>query len=171
MDNTFLATSWIGHTDHTSGHKAASAPPPDESPADSYQQVRSLHAIGVPIYEIVNAVGMPHKAVLDYLIGAGLRAPPDPNRCTPWTDAEIAFLYANYKQGSMSAAAIGTHLGRTRNEVVGKARRLGLGELTPARLRTAIRLRSSGLTYREIGRRMCLPDITVSRELALAGHA
>ncbi len=48
-----------------------------------------------------------------------------------WSKDEEAFIKEHYKGGQMSAAAIGRELGRTRDEVIGKAHRMGL--CTPVR--------------------------------------
>jgi hypothetical protein len=54
----------------------------------------------------------------------GLHEPEHDDRA--WADVEIAFLRQHYKTPGWSASKIGAKLGRTRNEVIGKANRLKL---------------------------------------------
>lgn len=53
----------------------------------------------------------------------GIHVPVD--RSDVWTSHEVSVLKRHYKRG-LSAAEIGERLNRTRNEVIGKAGRLGL---------------------------------------------
>lgn len=48
-----------------------------------------------------------------------------------WSKSDEAFIRAHYNKGKMSAAQIGAKIGRNRNEVIGKAHRMGLGKATP----------------------------------------
>jgi hypothetical protein len=45
---------------------------------------------------------------------------------TSWSDADIRFLRHHYRKPGWSARRIADELGRTRNEVIGKANRMGL---------------------------------------------
>jgi hypothetical protein len=53
------------------------------------------------------------------------RLPPRPYDVTPWTEQDVKALQECWDR-RMSVSEIGRALGRTRNEVAGKARRLGL---------------------------------------------
>ena len=80
---------------------------------------------GMPIAHAAESVGLPDSTLYAFLVREGLHKPTNDDK--PWEKAEEDFLRQNYCQGRLSAADIGDELGRTRNEVIGKAHRMGLG--------------------------------------------
>ena len=81
-----------------------------------------LHQRDMPIAHIAQTIERSNAAVAKFLIDRDLHTPATDDRA--WSDAETEFLRSTY--GKESAARIGKALGRTKNEVIGKANRLGL---------------------------------------------
>ena len=93
-----------------------------------------------------------------------------------YTDADIAFLRANYEQLGCTACA--AHLGRSRQGIYVLASRLGLRtmaevqarkpSLAGADLEEAIRLRDAGESFRVIGQRFGLCESAASNAVLMA---
>jgi hypothetical protein len=80
---------------------------------------------GIPITHAAQIVGIAHAdSFRSALTRRGLHEPQRDGRA--WTDVEVAFLRQHYKTPGWSASKIGDRLGRTREEVIGKANRLKL---------------------------------------------
>lgn len=79
---------------------------------------------GMPIAHIAESIRRPERTVAGWLVRHGHHVRDHDDQ--EWTTSEIAFLKEHYKRPGWSMAHIGRALGRTRNEVAGKARRLGL---------------------------------------------
>lgn len=100
-----------------------------------WDQVRDWHLRGMPISHIADAIGCTSTPLVNFLTREGLYAAKKAERL--WTAREDRYVLRHYKQGKMSASAIGDKLGRTRNEVIGRAGRMGLCRPTKASRRTA----------------------------------
>ena len=93
-----------------------------------------------------------------------------------WTDAQVAELTRRWK-GSETAQKIADAMGTTKHAVIGKARKLKIGQrpnpklpsTDPARILKARELRSSGMTWTEVGQQ--LGGISKSRAQYLATKA
>lgn len=70
-------------------------------------------------------IGVSHTRLRKEFRARGLSVPLPPVVVTPWSDAEFETLRAHYKRDK-SASQIARMLGRSRNEVIGKAHRMGL---------------------------------------------
>ena len=82
---------------------------------------------GQPISHIAEEYGVSAHTLRNRLIRSGDLTPVDDRE--EWSADEKAFLHVHYKH-DMSAQQIANYLGRTRNEVIGKATRMGLGRAT-----------------------------------------
>ena len=83
-----------------------------------------LIARGMPISRAGESIGV---ADLYHALVRRKLHEPEAGVMDPWSDRHVAILRRHYGQPGWSAARIGERLGRTRNEVIGKAHRLGLG--------------------------------------------
>ncbi len=119
----------------------------------SFERVRQIaRAAGVRSARWIDKVNFSHRTDVDAILGWLDRGMPHAHiaeavGCLPqtvailarryrgykparddraWTAKETAFLTKRYKTKGWSAADIADHLGRTRDEVIGKANRLGL---------------------------------------------
>jgi ribosomal protein S13 len=86
----------------------------------------TLHEAGVPHTHISERIGRAAKAAHAYLVREGLHMPA--NDKAPWSASEDRVLRRKYGKPRSSASTIATELGRTRNEVIGRAYRLGLNK-------------------------------------------
>lgn len=92
--------------------------------AEQRERVSALFLREMPLDHIATSVGVSLKAVRHLAeTKHGYVAHHDDEE---WTPGEVAFLRSHYKQPNWSMSKIGRALGRTRNEVAGKSRRLGL---------------------------------------------
>ena len=91
---------------------------------DEKAAIRSLHARGMPIVHIAQEIGRSALAVRQHLVAMGLHRPE--NRDTPWSAVEVELVRSQY--GKFSARILAQQLGRTRDEVIGKAYRLRTSE-------------------------------------------
>lgn len=99
------------------------------------EEIERLFWMGMRPRHIAQEVGRGENMIADYLEQVGLRARDNDGIATDqWTRKEDAILRKFY--GVMRARAIGTRLGRTKNEVIGRAGRLGLSKSRKARLIT-----------------------------------
>ena len=90
-------------------------------------KIASLYARGIPISHAAKAVGRSPTVGFRYLVDAGLHQPWSVR--TPWSGREDAIVLREYpkaKAGAIRVRDIAKRLGRTKNEVIGRARRLGL---------------------------------------------
>lgn len=89
--------------------------------ADYHRAVRLLRD-GMPIAHLADKVGHGRHALVRRFKQDNYYQPQD--RCEAWTAEEERMVRTWY--GKRSARVIAEQIGRTRNEVIGKARRLGL---------------------------------------------
>lgn len=113
----------IGNTNGILSRKG----PPRLDP-DKIQQAVSLYNRGMPISHCADTVGIVRESLQNYLVRTGLHTPVDDDR--PWTTQEVAYLRKHYGRRG-AARKIADALGRTRNECIGKANRLGLCKSLP----------------------------------------
>jgi len=93
------------------------------SPED-YDRAVALLRNGMPVAHIAEEVGHSPSALVRRFERDGYYKRED--RSQPWTAKEERIVRSGY--GRRSARMIAAQIGRTRNEVIGKARRLGLGK-------------------------------------------
>lgn len=86
---------------------------------------RTYRQTGV-IARAAEAAGVPHSTAYSYLQRGGLLGAPKSR--SSWSEEEDAVIRRNYRRPGQSAASIGAGLGRTRDEVIGRAARLGLAK-------------------------------------------
>lgn len=132
------------------------------------REIRTALARGEPIDQLARRFLLSERYVRDLGVGLGTQA------WTPWSAADIAVVQAHYGQPGWSAQRIAAVLGRTRNEVIGKARRLGLSDPSwraGASLRRAQRQqqiadlrRQQHLSFDAIARQLGVPRGTVTAE-------
>jgi hypothetical protein len=96
---------------------------------DRYTNMESLgivaaHKRGFRPASIADMTGRSSEGIRKHLTDLGVFQPA----WQPWPDDEEDFLRRHYKTKGWSAAKIAVKLGRTRNEVIGKAHRLGLSK-------------------------------------------
>lgn len=132
-------------------------------------RARELIDRGMPVDHVAESVGRGRTSVRNYLVDAGLHVPLNDDRA--WKPREDAFLRRRYKTPGWSAAAIGEHLGRTRDEVIGRAHRLGLSDPTYWRKASARKrklqlamahMHKLGRTYAQISAELGVPVGTVN---------
>ena len=88
-------------------------------------KIAALHKRGMPLSHIAEALGRSGTAVAKHLVRAGLYKLGERN--APWSGGEDALLRSKYGTARGMVRVIAKELGRTRNEVIGRAFRLGLG--------------------------------------------
>jgi hypothetical protein len=81
-----------------------------------------LHNRGLRPAHVAQSIGRTPRTVADLLCKRGLREKEEPP--PTWNEDDTRYVRRWY--GRKSARAIAQHLGRNRNEIIGKARRLGL---------------------------------------------
>ena len=91
-------------------------------PSDKKARAVELYQKGMPIAHIAADLGHSSNPIAALLVKAGLHTRNDPT--TPWNDAETEYLRRAY--GKVKASLLAKQFGRTRNEIIGKAHRLGL---------------------------------------------
>ena len=91
---------------------------------DEKATIRSLYKRGMLLAHIAHDVCRDELTVRSHLIAAGLHQPK--KKDPPWSAADADLVRRQYR--NVSARALAQQLGRTRNEVIGKARRLKLHE-------------------------------------------
>ena len=84
-----------------------------------------LYERGMPMAHIGGCVRRSKNAVFKYLVRIGRHTPTRKSKV--WVEAEDAVLRAKYGTARGMVRVIAKELGRTRNEVIGRAFRLGLG--------------------------------------------
>jgi IS30 family transposase len=84
----------------------------------------AMHADGASFKEIGERLGRCESSARGFLTRTGRHKPV--RSLSSWTRAEDAVLRRRYGKPPNSAATIARELGRTRNEVIGRAYRLGL---------------------------------------------
>lgn len=87
------------------------------------ERILKLHLRDVPLSHIAQSIGRSKYTVFGFLVRCGLHVPAQDDK--PWSDKEVAFLRKHYGERG-AARRIAEKLGRTRNEVIGKANRTGL---------------------------------------------
>lgn len=87
---------------------------------DEKTTIKAMHARGIPLAIFAREMGRKEETVRDFLVRSGLHvvAPLQP----PWTEAEDQAIKDGYYP--LGSRAVAKQLGRTRNEVIGRADRL-----------------------------------------------
>lgn len=137
---------------------------PYELSQDEIDAIIARHARGMPTAHIASSLEIGRHVVEYWLISTGHHIPINDRQ--PWSNDEIAFLRRHYKKAGWSLSRIGKFLGRTRNEIAGKARRLGLQEAPQGISKaSAIRnLAAAGAGPAEIADKLKIPrhHVTIS---------
>ncbi len=97
----------------------------DRIEGDVLARAIDLYKRDMPIAHIADLLGFGHSNMANALQRAGLHTPA--LRPEEWGDEETEFLKQHYGTPGWSVADIADHLDRNRNEVIGRAHRLGLG--------------------------------------------
>ena len=113
------------------GHARGVPTLPEEKIAAAHALIRD----GVPIAHAAKMTDLNRKSLHNNLTRRGLHTPATDDR--PWTPAEEGFLHREYDGVRGKATIIARALNRTRNEVIGKANRMGLCKRHPDRARAA----------------------------------
>ena len=87
-------------------------------------KIVALHKRGMPFTRIAEALGRSDTVVANHVVRVGLYKIGERN--APWSGEEDAVLRAKYGTARGMVRVIAKELGRTRNEVIGRAFRLGL---------------------------------------------
>lgn len=95
------------------------------------KQITANYMAGLPVRIIAKNAGVTDRTIRKLIAKYGL-----PERNTPATERsllpdQIEFLAAHYKQPGWTAERIGQHLGKTKNAIIGLARRLGIAAAKP----------------------------------------
>ncbi len=99
---------------------------PERVDPDSITRGTALFLRGAPIQHAADAAGLSRQVLANHLVRQGLH---NPGPFEPaWSCSEDQVLRAKYGNYQYSARNIATELKRTRNEVIGRAHRLGLSK-------------------------------------------
>ena len=110
------------------GYQRGHATIPEENIAHA---AALLDAHDLPLAHAADMAGVKRKSLQQALQRRGLYQPgPAPG---PWQSSDEQFVRSVYKRKGWSAARVARDLGRTRNEVIGKANRMGLSAPSEAR--------------------------------------
>lgn len=130
---------------------------------------------GLPLSHAAEMKGLCVDGFAQALMRRGLYTPS--RQQSEWDDTEVTFLRKHYKQPGWTAQRIADKLGRTKNETIGKANRLGLRDegfmerqtADVANRRQRVReLHANGVRLCKIALMLKVPHYIVSRDMKQA---
>ncbi len=91
-------------------------------------QAIDLYKRDMPVAHIADILGFTDKSMVYALERAGVHVPQSKDEYeAPWTEEETEFLKVHYCTSDWPASRIADRLDRTRNGIIGRAHRIGLG--------------------------------------------